>query len=1059
LAIALGLLMVLAVGAVPACADDPADERPAAQREQLGREAARLNAQATQSYTAGRYAEAARSLEQVLTMRQRLYPRERYPQGHPDLAQSFNNLGFVLKAQGEYAKAENYLQQALRMCQGLYPREQYPQGHPDLAQCLNNLGLLLQAQGRYGEALDYFRQALDMYQQLYPKERYPPGHPVLASTLNNLGFLLQAQGEYAKALPYFEQALAMRQQLYPKSIFPQGHPDLAASLNNLGSLLEAQEEYAKALPYFQQALAMRQQLYPKSRYPHGHPQLAISLNNLSVLLEAQGNYAEALNYSRQALEMRREVLGEEHPETSRSYRNLAANLEAQDRYAEAQPLYEKVLAVWRKVLGEGHPDTARSYHDLAANLEAQRRYAEAEPLYRKALALWQKALGEKHPETATGYHDLAANLARQGKYAEAEPAFRMALSIRRKVLGEEHPLTVDSWNHLGVLLEAQGKSGLARDCCRQALQTYQHLARAFTESAPEDEALHFLAGLSASRQGYLSAISEASDVSPADQYAPLWQGKAGITGILARRQQLLRSLADDQTRALAEELLDVRRQLARLLLTPVRIASKDREKRVQEQTEHKERLERDLARRLPDWQRRDALARAPYSDLVRQLPARAAFVDLFRYSHLPRDPEAKPVSHYVAFVLRQGQPVRRADLGPAPPIEQALARWRRDLGDGRGGPAVEQMRRLVWEPLAACLGPDTDSVYLSPDGALHALPWAALPGRQAGSFLLEEYALALVPHGPFLLDQLTAPPRSPDVPDALLAVGDVSYDQEAALQPAIRRWAEPGMDEGKWPALPGTVKELEQVLSLARGAPGRPAVVERRGREACTQQVWLDLPKARWAHLATHGFFAAPPSRERQSLPREVDFLRDLGDTARRRAGALHPLVRTGLVLAGANLPPGPEPLRDDRGILAGEAIAGLDLRRLDLAVLSACDAGPEESAAGEGVFGLQQTFHLGGCRNVVASLWKADDQPTAALLALFYHRLWAEGEPPLQALRHAQLALLRHPDEVPLLAQARGPAFAAAVKRVEAPVPPPGRKATAPEKHWAGFVLSGLGR
>lgn len=92
----------------------------------------------------------------------------------------------------------------------------------------------------------------------------------------------------------------------------------------------------------------------------------------------------------------------------------------------------------------------------------------------------------------------------------------------------------------------------------------------------------------------------------------------------------------------------------------------------------------------------------------------------------------------------------------------------------------------------------------------------------------------------------------------------------------------------------------------------------------------------------------------------------------------------------------------------------------MELAVLSACDTGLGElDQGGEGVFGLQRAFHLGGCRNVVASLWKVDDEPTAALMALFYHNLWQKGEKPLDALRHAQLALLRHPEEVPLLAYA----------------------------------------
>ena len=63
------------------------------------------------------------------------------------------------------------------MYQKLYPKDSYPQGHPDLATSLNNLGFLLQAQGEYGKAEPFFRQALAMYQKLYPKEKYPAGPP------------------------------------------------------------------------------------------------------------------------------------------------------------------------------------------------------------------------------------------------------------------------------------------------------------------------------------------------------------------------------------------------------------------------------------------------------------------------------------------------------------------------------------------------------------------------------------------------------------------------------------------------------------------------------------------------------------------------------------------------------------------------------------------------------------------------------------------------------------------------------------------------------------------
>jgi CHAT domain-containing protein len=193
-------------------------------------------------------------------------------------------------------------------------------------------------------------------------------------------------------------------------------------------------------------------------------------------------------------------------------------------------------------------------------------------------------------------------------------------------------------------------------------------------------------------------------------------------------------------------------------------------------------------------------------------------------------------------------------------------------------------------------------------------------------------------------------------------------------------------------------------------------------------------------------------------------FLFGVGDE-RRGAGARSPLVQTGLVLAGANVPPPKDPdarLRHDGGLLTGEAIAGLDLSRLELAVLSACETGLGEATTGEGVFGLQRAFHLAGCQNVVASLWKVDDEATAALMALLYRHLWDSKEPksPLEALRQAQLTLYRHPELIPELSRGRGLALGKTMPLPAGTAPqarPKGAKA--PARQWAGFVLSGVGR
>jgi CHAT domain-containing protein len=138
------------------------------------------------------------------------------------------------------------------------------------------------------------------------------------------------------------------------------------------------------------------------------------------------------------------------------------------------------------------------------------------------------------------------------------------------------------------------------------------------------------------------------------------------------------------------------------------------------------------------------------------------------------------------------------------------------------------------------------------------------------------------------------------------------------------------------------------------------------------------------------------------------------------------------------------------------------DLSGLELAVLSACETGLGDVADGQGVFGLQRAFHLAGCRNVVASLWKVDDLATAALMGEFYRRLWAAQDPlpPIEALRQAQLAVMRaDPKQFKAMAMrgiGKGEVKDPDVRPEDGP--PPGGKVN-PPVYWAAFTLSGLGR
>jgi CHAT domain-containing protein/Tfp pilus assembly protein PilF len=996
----------------------PAGELTREQQGQLQRRVDELVKQAEQLEEQAKYPEATQLWQQILGIYQQLYPHSQYPHGHSDLADGLNIMGLLLQAQGDEPGARDFLQRALAMNQALYPNDRYPHGHREVATSMNNLGSLLREQGDFTGARRYQQQALAMRQALYPKDRYPHGHAQLASSLNNLGRLLQSQGDYVGARDYLQRALTMCQTLYPKDQYPHGHLHTAGGLFNLGGLFQEQRDYVVARGYYEQALNCFQALYPKDRYPDGHPHLAMSLNQMGVILQAQGNYPSARRYFEQALAMNQALYPKErypcgHPKLAESLNNLGTLFWNQRDDAIARRYFEQALALDLVLYPKdryprGHLNLATDLNNVGRLLWDQGDCKGARDYFQQALAMDQA----RYPKD---------------QYPHGSPYFATTLS------------------NLGDLLWGLGDFAGARNTCQQELDMYQGLAEVLMPALSEAEALNHLASLPLARDALLSVSLHLPD-SDAASYAEVWRSKGALFRILRSRQQALQHLTDPESREIWKQLAQSRRALARLILSPPRDPAIHRQ-RLQELTELKEKRERQLAERSAPFRRQQESAHATPTDLVQQLPPRSVFIDLLRYLRRERDlkipgrkGETRTLS-YVAFVLRPDQLPVRVELGAAAPIDAAVAAWRRDLARRPDSAAASTLRRLVWDPLARHLPADTRTVVLAPDGALTQLPWPALPGDRPSSVLLEDYAFGVVPNGPFLLDRLTATPEPEPNPGLLLAVGGVQYDQQTrplgelpsehlvAWRPAERGsralWsaehaagvvAAAGAGPFQvvpflllaWPSwgyLPGTVREIEAVSQLAD-----PRLVQlRQGTEANSAQLLQDLPHARYALLATHGFFADPEFRSVFLLD-EAAF-RHHEPEGRATPGARNPLVLSGLVLAGANQPPAADAegmLTGDGSILTAEMIASLPLEHLELVVLSACETGLGQVAGGEGVYGLQRAFHMAGAQTTVASLWQVDDEITQELLTRFFENLWHKGLGRLGALRQAQLAVRR---------------------------------------------------
>jgi len=85
-------------------------------------------------------------------------------------------------------------------------------------------------------------------------------------------------------------------------------------------------------------------------------------------------------------------------------------------------------------------------------------------------------------------------------------------------------------------------------------------------------------------------------------------------------------------------------------------------------------------------------------------------------------------------------------------------------------------------------------------------------------------------------------------------------------------------------------------------------------------------------------------------------------------------------------------------------------LAKLDLAFLSCCKTGQGRHKGCDEVESVHRAFLMAGARSVVVTLWDIEDAVTRRLVTAFYRHL-AEGKPKAEALRQAQLAVLKmHP-------------------------------------------------
>jgi CHAT domain-containing protein/DNA repair ATPase RecN len=1016
---------------------------------------------AVAAYKRGDQAEALRLQKQVVAW---------MPANRPALdvfrAQALSNLGTFLSAVGQRQEALAPTEESVRILRQVDGSQ--PEARRFLAMALNNLSKALRELGRHQEALATTEEALKIFREL--AKTNPAFQGDLAASLNNLGVFYSDLGRRQEALAPTEEALKIFRELAKTN--PAVLGDLATSLFSLGVRYTNLGRRQEALAPTEEALNIYRELAKTN--PAYLGDLAMSLNNLGAFYANLGRRQEALATTEEGLKIYRE-LAKTNPafqgDLAASLTNLGKALSNLGRRQEALAPTEEALKI-RRELAKTNPafqgDLAASLINLGAFYNSLGRRQEALAPTEEAVKVFRE-LAKTNPaflaNLADSLNNLGAFYATLGRRQEGLAPTEEALNIRRELAKTNPAFQSDlaaSLTNLGEDYKNLGRLREALPLTEEAVMIYRDRAKtnpAFQENlavsatnlavlqlllANPSAALPLLRETVSTEATYLQAqlplLPEARRLALVELFGDRWQipfsqaqqGEAGAALALftrLNRQGLLQDIQRSQAllarigpqRPLFEQLTAVTAQLANTTLTPQQQAPL---------LARKEQLEQELYRQLPQIQPR----LVEPGQIATLLPAGGVLVEFQRYRSSDASTSQFGPHRYLALLLRPDGTIRAIGLGEAAPIDAAVAEAVAASADPNRQAQAPQTLAAVSQLVLAPLQRELTGVrelFISPDGELNRLPFAALPvagpkgdgltdgpitadGRTLGAAV----ALRLLTTGRDLL-RLQQPAKAGAAP-VLIANPDFNAASRSATGGASASAAAASTAEGPsvlragqqrspgvrglppWQPLAGTEQEARQLAPLLGGG----AVISG---PAATAAVVLAQRAPRILHIATHGFFLAdqaaaganaaggPAATGAWARPAAGGGAGD-GSAATTPARE-DPLQRSGLVFAGANQPDANP--SDDGYLTAAEATA-MDLEGTELVTLSACETGLGGVQSGEGVYGLQRSLAVAGARSTLLSLWKVDDALTATFMERYYNKLKA-GQGRADALRDTQ--------------------------------------------------------
>lgn len=347
---------------------------------------------------------------------------------------------------------------------------------------------------------------------------------------------------------------------------------------------------------------------------------------------------------------------------------------------------------------------------------------------------------------------------------------------------------------------------------------------------------------------------------------------------------------------------------------------------------------------------------------------------------------------YHALVLDKNNPSpRMITLYGETELEEIKKTTTRNISDIVG--------ELIWKPILAQYG-NARNIYFSPYGIMHMIPIEYYNVDSITS--MHEY------YNMYRLSstkELVSKYNYKNVNSAVL-YGGLDYNELKEVATETDNKQTSGVwrsiaDRGGFDPLFNTLVETKEIKDLLEGKDiSTTLYTGDKGTEESFRN--LSSQNHNIIHLATHGMYIRQDNVLEKKAENNFNFLESLvNDKDPVKEDAI--LTHSFLVMSGGNklvtrnLVTGS--IND--GILTSKEISQLDLRGLDLVVLSACETALGDINSG-GIYGLQRGFKKAGANTILMSLNKVDDEATKLLMVEFYKNLMS-GKTKHQSLKNAQ--------------------------------------------------------